>query len=252
MALVQHLGAGDILVECTGAEHECADRHALGVRVIPIGMLAGEVCGIVLLAAIASRVLRFRIVPNLRRPEPLRRIFSLVRLEVAGSLITRINPVIDQLMAGLAGVVGGGTLLRYATDIAALPTSILQATVFPVLLTRLSHEAKHPAEFLQTTRRTLAAVVGLLIVASAVLWAVRGPLATLLFSHGAMDRAAVRRIAAILPWALFGVAPFGALLVLARAHVAAQNSRIMPAMGVTLRRFGGNSHNTQIKDKCDT
>jgi putative peptidoglycan lipid II flippase len=39
-------------------------------------------------------------------------------------------------------------------------------------------------------------------------------------------------MADILPWALVGVPPFGALLVLARAHVALQNSRIMPSMGV--------------------
>ena len=32
--------------------------------------------------------------------------------------------------------------------------------------------------------------------------------------------------------ALAGAAPFGALLVLARAHVARQNSRIMPSAGV--------------------
>jgi putative peptidoglycan lipid II flippase len=47
-----------------------------------------------------------------------------------------------------------------------------------------------------------------------------------------MDDVGVERMAEILVWALVGVAPFGALLVLARAHVAQQNSRIMPAMGV--------------------
>jgi peptidoglycan biosynthesis protein MviN/MurJ (putative lipid II flippase) len=47
-----------------------------------------------------------------------------------------------------------------------------------------------------------------------------------------MDPAGVDRIATILPWALLGAAPFGALLVLARAHVACQNSRIMPSMGI--------------------
>jgi putative peptidoglycan lipid II flippase len=47
-----------------------------------------------------------------------------------------------------------------------------------------------------------------------------------------MDEAGADRIAAILPWALIGVVPFGVLLVLARAHVALQNSRIMPSMGI--------------------
>ncbi len=207
-------------------------RAALGVRVIPLAMLAGELLAIVVLSVLARRALGVPIRPNLTRPEPVRRIFSLVRLEVTGSLITRINPVIDQLMSGMAMVVGGGTLLRYATDVASLPTSILQATVLPVLLTRLAEEAGRPPALLATTKRTLGIVVVLLLVASALVILVRVPLCRLLFLHGVMDEQGVQRIADILPWALAGVAPFGALLVLARAHVAQQNSRIMPSMGI--------------------
>jgi putative peptidoglycan lipid II flippase len=206
--------------------------RAHGVGVVPVAMLAGEIVGVTVLSILARRTLGFRIVPTLARPEAVRRIFSLVRLEVFGSVVTRINPVIDQLMARLAGIVGGGTILRYAADVASLPTSMLQATLFPVLLARLAHEAKRPTEFAATTRRTLTAVVALLVAFSAMLILVRVPLCTLLFLHGEMDRAGVMRIAGILPWALAGAAPFGALLVLARAHVAQQNSRIMPSMGV--------------------
>ncbi len=176
-------------------------------------LLAGELVAIAILSTLVSRGLRLRVVPNLQRPEPVRRIFSLVGSETAGSLITRINPLIDQLMASFAGVVGGGTLVRYANDVASLPTSVLQATVFPVLLTRLSHEANHPTRFLTTTRRTLMAVGVLLLALSALLIAVRRPLSSLLFMHGVMDRAGVERIADILPWAVIGAAPVGALLV---------------------------------------
>jgi putative peptidoglycan lipid II flippase len=207
-------------------------RRAWGVRSIPLAMLAGELLAIAVLYAIARRRLGLRLAPTLARTEPIRRIFALTRLEVTGSLITRVNPVIDQLMAGLAGVVGGGTLVRYAGDVASLPTSILQATLFPVLLRRLALEARQPAQFLGTTRRTVAVVVVTLAVFSAVLVGFRAPLCRLLFLRGAMDAAGVARIAAILPWALAGAAPFGALLVLARAHVARQNSRIMPSMGL--------------------
>jgi len=206
-------------------------RRALGVAAIPLAIVAGEALAVTFLSAITRRDLGARTIPSLERPEPVRRMMRLVRLEVFGSLITRINPVVDQLMAGLAGVIGGGTLLRYGTDVASLPNSILQATLFPVLLTRLAREAHRPAQFAVTTRKTLAAVVALLVVASALLTAFRMPICSILFLHGAMDRAGVARIAEILPWALVGVAPFGALLVLARAHVALQNSRIMPSMG---------------------
>jgi putative peptidoglycan lipid II flippase len=207
-------------------------QRAMGVRAIPAAMLVGELVAIGVLDAITRRGLSLRIVPSLRRSEPVRRILSLVRLETTGTLVTRINPLVDQVMAGLAGVVGGGTLVRYAGDVAALPTSILQATVLPVLLSRLAHEVERPAHFRETTRRTLRVVTALLLVAAALVAALRRPLCVLLFAHGAMDRAGVDRMADILPWALVGVAPFGALLILARAHVALQNSRIMPSMGV--------------------
>jgi putative peptidoglycan lipid II flippase len=208
-----------------------SSQHALGVRAIPLAMFAGEVVAIAILHGLTRR-LHPDIVPSLKRSEPVRRILSLVRLETIGTVITRINPMVDQLMSGLAGVLGGGTLIRYASDVAALPTSILQATVFPVFLSRLAHEAGRPAQFSGTTRRTLVGVIALLIVAASFVATVRRPLCVLLFAHGAMDRAGVDRMAEILPWALVGVPPFGALLVLARAHVALQNSRIMPSMGV--------------------
>ncbi|MGA2448526.1 MAG: lipid II flippase MurJ [Polyangiaceae bacterium] len=207
-------------------------RVALGIRAIPFGMATGEFVAIGLLSLIAARDLGMRIVPTLERPEPVRRILRLVRLEVTGSLITRINPIIDQLMSGLAGVVGGGTLVRYASDVASLPTSALQATLFPVLMTRLAQDAAEPARLLTTVRRTVGVVVAVLAAASVVIVVLRTPLAALLFGHGSMDASGVRKIAEILPWGLLGVAPFGALLVLARAHVARQNSRIMPGMGI--------------------
>jgi putative peptidoglycan lipid II flippase len=206
-------------------------HRTLGVRAIPVAMFAGELVAIGILRSLTRR-LGLEIIPSLKRSEPVGRILSLLRLEATGTVITRINPMVDQVMAGLAGVVGGGTLVRYASDVAALPTSILQATVFPVLLSRLAHEVGRPAHFSGTTRRTLYGVIGLLVVAATFLGAFRKPLCVLLFAHGAMDRAGVEHMADILPWALAGVPPFGALLVLARAHVALQNSRIMPSMGV--------------------
>jgi putative peptidoglycan lipid II flippase len=209
-----------------------AGRRTLGVRAIPVAMLAGDVLAIGVLALLTRRRLGLRVTPNLDRSAHLRRIFALVRLETTGALVTRINPLMDQLMAGLAGVVGGGTLVRYASDVASLPTSILQATLFPVLLTRLSHEVNHYPQFRATTRRTLVTVCALLTGLSLVMTAARAPLCALLFAHGAMDRGGVARLIAIVPWALAGSAPFGALLVLARAHVALQNSRIMPGMGI--------------------
>src|SRR5208282_3865672 len=100
------------------------------------------------------------------------------------SLITRINPTIDQFMSRLAHVVGGGTLLLCATNVASLPTSILQATLFPVFLTRLAEQVQRHDAFVATSKRTLAATSVLLVASSATLTTFRTPLCRLLFLHG--------------------------------------------------------------------
>jgi putative peptidoglycan lipid II flippase len=195
-----------------------AGSASLGVRMIPLALASGEVVAIVVLRSLA-RAAGVQVVLN-------------VSLEATGQLITRLNPLIDQMSAGLAAVTGGGTILRYTGDVASLPTSLLQATLFPVLLTQLARLSSTPHEFGRTLRRTLLVVAALLSSISVLCYLVRRPLCALLFLHGAMEPEAVDRMARILPWALLGVTPFGLLLVLARAHVARQNSRIMPSMGV--------------------
>jgi putative peptidoglycan lipid II flippase len=115
-----------------------AFRHTLGVRVLPIAWLAQEIVSGAIAASAAMALVGARLTPTLARPEAVPRFFGLVASEVVGSAITRINPVVDQLMAGLSSLTGGGTLLRYVFDVASLPTSAAQATVFPVLLSHLS------------------------------------------------------------------------------------------------------------------
>jgi len=208
-------------------------RSALSVAAVPCGSLAGELAAVGVLAA-STRAAGIAIRPSFARPEPVRRIARLVASEVGGSAVTRVNPVVDQLMAMLAGVAGGGTLLKLSGDVATVPTSLLQASLLPVLLSHLSDDfaAGHARALRIKVRRALASVVALLVLASLVLWLVRRPLLHLVYGHGQMDAAGVERMARLLPYHLVGLAPFGALLVFARAHVAAQNSRIMMGMGV--------------------
>jgi putative peptidoglycan lipid II flippase len=137
-------------------------------------------------------------------------------------------------MAGMAGVVGGGTMLRYSGDVASLPTSLLQAALLPVLLSHLADDfaAGEVAKLRATVSRSLVSVCSILAAASVVLYALRGPILRFVFLRGEMDAAGVDRMISILPYHLVGLAPFGALLVLARAHVAIRNSGIMLSMGV--------------------
>jgi putative peptidoglycan lipid II flippase len=195
--------------------------------------VAGEVVAAALLAAIALGPAGLRLRLSFARPEPVRAFARLAASEVGGAAITRVNPVVDQLMAGFAGLAGGGTLLRLSGDVASVPTSLLQATLLPVLLSHLADAfaARGPEPVRATARRAAAIVALLLIAAAALLCLVRGPLLRAVFLHGRMDADAVDALARLLPYHLLGLAPFGVLLVLARAHVAMRNSRIMLGMG---------------------
>jgi putative peptidoglycan lipid II flippase len=210
-----------------------ASLHAsFGIVVIPAAALAGELVSISVLAFLAIGMLKLRMPLTFERPEPVRRFVRLVASEAGGGALTRINPVVDQMMATLAGIVGGGTLLRYSGDVSSVLTSLLQASLLPVLLSVLSEELAHGHSIRETVHRTLAWSCGILAAGSLLVYAVRAPLLRFVFLRGEMDAAGVDRMIEILPYHLLGVAPFGALLVLARAHVALKNSRIMISMGV--------------------
>jgi putative peptidoglycan lipid II flippase len=204
-----------------------------GILVLPAATLFGEMVSIVALWFVTFATQRAPLSLNLSRPEPVRRLGRLVGSEVAGGAVTRVNPLIDQLVAAIAGVVGGGTLLRYSMDVALAPTTLLQAVLFPVLLSQLSREVAEGRvdRFRSTLLRSLLTVTVLLSAAEALLIVFRVPLLRLAFLHGAMDAAGVDRMAHLFPYHVLGLAPFGALLVLARAHVALKNSRIMISMG---------------------
>jgi putative peptidoglycan lipid II flippase len=205
-----------------------------GIVLVPVGALAGELVASAVLVVYALRATDTRIRLCLDRPPALLRFAKLVSAEVGGGAVTRVNPVVDQFMAGLSVVVGGGTLLRYSNDVATLPTSLLQAALLPVLLSHLSDDfaARDFDKIRRTVIRALGAVIGLLLLATLLLWLVRAPLLRFVFLRGNMDAAGVDRMIRLLPYHLVGLAPFGALLVLARAHVAVKNSTIMLSMGI--------------------
>jgi putative peptidoglycan lipid II flippase len=206
----------------------------IGILSVPIGSLLGEIVAASMLGGVVIRYLG--VVPKLtfERPAAVKRFASLVVSEVGGGAVTRINPVVDQLMAGIAGVSGGATLLRYSNDVASMPTSLLQATFLSVLLAHLAEAfAKRDlAHVRATVTRAVFIVLGLLTASAALLFASRSWLLQLLFLHGQMDQAGVERMINIFPYHLAGLGSFGVLLVLARANVALQNSRIMLGMGV--------------------
>ena len=212
-----------------------ATLHArAGIALVPASALAGELVATAVLAWYAIALVGTKIRLCFDRPAALVRFAKLVASEVGGGAVTRVNPVVDQFMAGLAAVVGGGTLLRYSADVASLPTSLLQAALLPVLLSHLSDDfaARRFDVVRRTVIRALGAVLAILTAIAALLWIVRRPLLRFVFLRGEMDAGGVELMVRLLPYHLVGLAPFGALLVLARAHVAVKNSGIMISMGI--------------------
>ena len=209
-------------------------NDAVGVALVPAAALVGELVAASLLALYTTRLAAIRIRLCFERPPALIAFARLAASEVGGGAVTRLNPVVDQLMAGLAGVVGGGTVLRYSGDVSSLPTSLLQAALLPILLSHLAEDfaRRDLATIRRTVVRALAAVTAILVAMAALLFALRAPILRFVFLRGEMDVAGVDRMIAILPYHLVGLAPFGALLVLARANVATKNSAIMVGMGV--------------------
>lgn len=207
---------------------------AFGVLLVPVAALAGEIVTTLLLAWFSIRVVGLRIDLGLSRPEALVSFAKLVVHQIGGGVVTRINPVVDQIMAGLSGVIGAGTMLRLTGEVALLPTSLLQAALLPVLLSHLADDfARRDLDGLRRqVVRSLRTVILLLVAATIAFHLLRGPVIRLVFLHGEMDAAGVDRMIELMPYHLVGLAPFGALLILARAHIALKNTGIFIGVGV--------------------
>ena len=204
--------------------------HGLGP--IPFALAGGELVAAAGLL-IALRRSGLPIVLTLARPGALKRFVRLVSSEIGGAAVVRVNPLVDQMMARALGIIGGGTMLRLSGDLSSFPASLLSSTFLSVLLSHLAAAGADGRRF-ELRRTVLRSVLGVTLIFGAValaLGALRVPLVTLVYGRGAMDAAALARIAHLLPYHLVGLVPFGIVLVLARAHVSLGNSRILIGMG---------------------
>jgi putative peptidoglycan lipid II flippase len=152
---------------------------------------------------------------------------------VGGHALTRLNPLVDQVFAGALAVAGASTLLKLTSDAALAPTSLLQAALLPALLSHLSEDFARLElrRFRRTVVRSLRIVVVVLAAVAGGMILLRRPLLELLYLRGAMTPADIEAMGPVFLCHLLGVPAFGALLIVARAHVAAGNTRLMLPMG---------------------
>ena len=209
-------------------------HRQVGIVIVPVALALGESVSTGVLLAFLRHSLHFSMRPVFSAHAETHAFGRLVLHEVAGATLTRINPFVDQLVASSAGNAGGGTLLNYGFDVASLPTSIAQAALFPPLVSDLAHLATTGRwrEFRATVGYACAGLSAALAALCGAAFVFRSPLVRLLFLHGAMTERGCAGIVEVLPYALLGAVPFGILLVLARAHVSLQNTRIMIPLGI--------------------
>ena len=138
------------------------------------------------------------------------------------------------MIARALGIVGGGTILRLSGDLAGFPASLLSSTFLSVLLSHLAAAGADGRRFelRRTVVRSILVVAAVFGAVALGLFALRVPLVTLVYGRGAMDAAALARMAHLLPYHLVGLVPLGIVLVLSRAHVSLGNSRILVGVGV--------------------
>lgn len=206
--------------------------HGRGLAAIPFALAGGDLVAVGLLF-LALRRGGLRAPLNWRRSPALARLAGLVAAEIGGAAVVQVNPLVDQLMAQALGVVGGGTMLRLSGDLGHAGTSLLGPVFLSILLSHLAAAgaAGDPRSFTATLRRSLWTVTAALAALALLGFVFRVPLVRLVYGHGAMDAAALARMSHLLPYHLLGLAPLGALMVLARAHVSLGNSRILVGMG---------------------
>jgi putative peptidoglycan lipid II flippase len=209
-------------------------KEGFGIHLVPWAFALGEASALCLALMDWYRREREWIVPRLDHHPLVSKFGALAGREAIGSTITRVNPIIDQAMAMSSKVIGGGTILKYALDLASVPGSVLQAVFFTPLLAKLSAQAARRdfSQFTRTLRQALLVATVSSGVLAAALCAWREPLCRALFLHGAMDSGAVAEMARVLPYGAIGAVPFAWLLVLARANVALQNQHVMIPLGM--------------------
>ncbi len=199
---------------------------------LPWWLAAGEGVSLAFTALWVAHVVPLNLRATAAPADTSSRLWQRVGLESAGRFVTRVNPVVDQVM--VRSIPGAITAMRLSGDVAGAAGSLLQMTFLPVLLTQLSlgmSQGDHSAHRRHTCR-ALIIVGAALSLGSGAAYVWRQPLLQLLLGHGAMTQAMLAQVEALFGFHLLGV-PFLAMqLVAARALTAAEDGSFLLPVGL--------------------
>lgn len=214
-------------------------RHSLGVQAIAWAHLLGEMVALGILAAWTFGPVGLPVRLTLERLEPLRRFARLAVSQVGAQAINRVNPLVDQLFAGLVALAGGGTLLKLTSDVALAPVFLLAGTVLPVLLSHLSEDFLDGdrVRLAATVRRTLLLVLLGFGVLAGLMVLGADPILRLLYLRGAMTVPDIHEMVKILTMLAIGLPAYAAALTLTRVHVAVGNTPLLLPIGAASAGF---------------
>ncbi|MGA8260049.1 MAG: lipid II flippase MurJ [Arenicellales bacterium] len=214
-------------------------RHTLGVQAIAWAHLLGEAVALGILAIWAFGPVGLPVRLTFERLEPLRRFGRLAVSQVGAQAINRVNPLVDQLFAGLVALAGGGTLLKLTSDVALAPVFLLAGTVLPVLLSHLSEDFldQDRVRLGATVRQTLLSVVLVFGVIAGLMVLAADPLLRLLYLRGEMTVPDIHEMVKIITMLALGLPAYAAALTLTRVHVAVGNTPLLLPIGAASAGF---------------
>ena len=204
---------------------------SLGVSSMVVGVLAGGVLLIALqLPGLRGALPRPSL--DLRHPA-IRRILRLYAPISLGLVAATLGQVIDRRLAWGAGVDVLGAM-RYATALQQLVLGLLAAGIALGALPALARQAEagDEAGFRATLATALRLTTVLIVPATIGLLALAGPLAALVFGHGATDEAGVDLIALALVWYVPGTFFQAYDQILINAFYARKNTLTPQLVGV--------------------
>ena len=205
--------------------------RSLGIYAVALGLLAGETISLLLLIYL---FLQTNIKPKFgfKMPSTVRHALKLSVSMIVGMVAIRFNPIIDRVMAAPLGE-GSISALDYAEKVILIPTTMLGAGFFVVILTQWSEMvAGGQLSSLRTqVEKVLTLVIFIILPLSVYFYIMRKPVVELLFERGQFTEQATQVTSEVLGIFALGLLPNILILILTRVYLALQDTRTPMLIG---------------------
>jgi putative peptidoglycan lipid II flippase len=197
---------------------------SLGVIALAVGVVAGSLGHLVIqLGPLRAAGYRHRAIADIREPDT-RKTLRLMAPRAIGMASSQITFIVATILA--SGVAGGISAFNVAFALLQLPIGVIGVPLGIVLLPSLSREAalSEEREFIRLVTRSLRLLLFVMLPIAALGMVVRQEVVTVLFGYGEFGARAIAMTADTLLLFLVGLPAHAAIVVLARAFYARQDT----------------------------